>query len=79
MPRGIPKKKKVEKKKKEEKEFEPPFSESEPEVDEETSVEEKNDAKGGNCKGCEHPDASHYGTKDRWCNENNCRCQAYLK
>jgi hypothetical protein len=32
-----------------------------------------------NCKACSHSSEKHYGTKDRWCNENNCNCQALQK
>lgn len=33
-------------------------------------------AKCGNPK-CQHPSLMHYGTKDRWCNQYGCNCQAW--
>lgn len=29
------------------------------------------------CKGCDHGNAAHYGSSERWCNISGCQCQAY--
>lgn len=30
------------------------------------------------CDYCSHPESTHYGSKDRWCNVNKCLCGQWI-
>lgn len=67
MPRGRPKKAKVKEDVKEEAKI------SIPEVVTPTEPIKK----GIICSACYHSKDMHYGSKDNWCNNNGCQCQAW--